>query len=142
MLYSECHQGQHHHCLHSLKFTSHFVQPISGRLLCPLCLLTQFALVVALFVIYQPSCQGVTIVSPSPPVGGTPCRLSTPVRFKSFKFFRSTYKPTTLKSISRIVHLKDSKLCGAPNSQEYHPKSSTPPPPFVGLKSIKSNKTF
>ena len=23
--------------------------------------------------IYQPSCQGVTIVSPSPPVGGTPC---------------------------------------------------------------------
>ena len=21
MLYSECHQGQHHHCLHSLKFT-------------------------------------------------------------------------------------------------------------------------
>ena len=29
--------------------------------------------------IYQPSCQGVTIVSPSPPVGGTPCRLSTSV---------------------------------------------------------------
>ena len=27
--------------------------------------------------IYQPSCQGVTIVSPSPPVGGTPCKLST-----------------------------------------------------------------
>ena len=27
--------------------------------------------------IYQPSCQGVTIVSPSPQVGGTPCRLST-----------------------------------------------------------------
>ena len=22
MLYSECHQGQHHHCLHSFKFTS------------------------------------------------------------------------------------------------------------------------
>ena len=29
--------------------------------------------------IYQPSCQAVTIVSPSPPVGGTPCRLSTSV---------------------------------------------------------------
>ena len=30
--------------------------------------------------IYQPSCQGVTIVSPSPSVGGTPCRVSTSVR--------------------------------------------------------------
>ena len=29
--------------------------------------------------IYQPSCQGVTIVSPSPPVGGKPCRLSISV---------------------------------------------------------------
>ena len=29
--------------------------------------------------IYRPSCQGVTIVSPSPLVGGTPCRLSTSV---------------------------------------------------------------
>ena len=77
MLYSECHQGQHHHCLHSLKITSHFVQPISCCLFSRSCLLAQFTLVVALFVIYQPSCQGVTTVSPSPPVGGTPCRLST-----------------------------------------------------------------
>ena len=30
VLYSECHQGQHCHCLHSLKFTSCIVQPISG----------------------------------------------------------------------------------------------------------------
>ena len=29
--------------------------------------------------IYQPSCQGVTFVSPSPPVGGTPCRIQTSV---------------------------------------------------------------
>ena len=76
------------------------------------------------------------------PVGGTPCRLSTSVRLTSLKCFRSTYKPTTLKSISRIVHLKDRNLCGAKNSQEHPPKSSTPPPPLVGLKSIQSNKTF
>ena len=31
--------------------------------------------------IYQPSCQGVTIVLPSPSVGGTPCRLPTSVKF-------------------------------------------------------------
>ena len=34
---------------------------------------------VGLFVIYQPSCQGVTIVSPSPPVGGTPCKNYKPL---------------------------------------------------------------
>ena len=36
-------------------------------------------LFVVLFVIYQLSCQGVTIVSPSPPVGGTPCRNYKPL---------------------------------------------------------------
>ena len=79
VLYSECHQGQHLHCLHSLKV---HVLCCSAKCLVDcylLCLLTKFFLVVDLFVIYQPSCQGVTIVSPSPPVGGTPCRLSTSV---------------------------------------------------------------
>ena len=33
--------------------------------------------------IYQPSCQGVTFVSPSPPVGGTRCRIQTSVIFKT-----------------------------------------------------------
>ena len=32
--------------------------------------------------IYQPSCQGVTIVSPSPAVGGTPCRIQNSVNLK------------------------------------------------------------
>ena len=79
--------------------------------------------------IYQPSCQGVTIVSPTPPVGGTPCRLSTSVRLTSLKLFRLDSKKTTPKSISRIVHPKDINLCGAPNSQEHPP--NPPPPPFI-----------
>ena len=44
--------------------------------------------------------NSVTIVSPSPPVGGTPCRLPTSARLLSLKFFRSTYNLTTLKSVS------------------------------------------
>ena len=71
------------------------------------------------------SCQGVTIVSPSTSVGGTPCRLSTSVRLTSLKLFRPDSYSTTPKYISRIVHPKYSNLCGAPNSQEYPPN---PPP--------------
>ena len=70
------------------------------------------------------SCQEVIFVSPSPPVGGTPCRIQTSVRLTSLKLFRSTYKPTTLKPISRIVHLKNNNLCGAPNSPEHPPSLS------------------
>ena len=35
--------------------------------------------------IYQPSCQGVSIVSPSPPVGGTPCRNYKPLLVQQFR---------------------------------------------------------
>ena len=50
-----------------------------------------------MFVIYQPSCQGVTIVSPSPSVGGTPCRLSTSVTKIKIK--------AKIQSISNVLHL-------------------------------------
>ena len=43
------------------------------------CSSTSFLSFVDLFVIYQLCCQGVTFVSPSPPVGGTPCRSQTTV---------------------------------------------------------------
>ena len=45
--------------------------------------------------IYQPSCQGVTIVSPSPPVGGTPCRNYKPLLFH--EQFRQLDELTPLK---------------------------------------------
>ena len=44
--------------------------------------------------IYQPSSQGVTIVSPSPPVGGTPCRLATSVN----NFYQPVFYATHNKS--------------------------------------------
>ena len=109
MLYSECHQGHQHHCLHSLKFTSHFVQPVSGCFMSLLCLLTQFTLVVALFVIYQLSCQGVTIVSPSPPVGGTPCRNYKPLLI----FLKALYGlKSSGKRWAEVIHgiLRDMKV--------------------------------
>ena len=42
-------------------------------------------------------------------------KIQTSVRLTSLKFFRSPFKPTTLKSISRIVHRKNNNLCGARN---------------------------
>ena len=66
----------------------------------------------------------------------------TSVRLTSLKLFRSTYKPTTLKPITRIVHLKNNNLCGAPNSPEHPPSLSQRQPLLLGLKSIQSNKTF
>ena len=44
-------------------------------------------------------------------------KLQTSVRLTSLKLFRSTYKPTTLKLISRIVHVKNNNLCGAQTLQ-------------------------
>ena len=63
-------------------------------------------------------------------------KLQTSVRLTSLKLFRSGFKPTTPKSISRSVHPKDNNLCGAPNSPEHPPSLSPRQPPFVGLKSI------
>ena len=50
--------------------------------------------------------------------------LQTSVRLTSLKLFRSTYKPTTLKPISTIVHLKNNNLYGTPNSPEHPPSLS------------------
>ena len=66
----------------------------------------------------------------------------SPIRLTSLKLFRPDSKATTPKHISRIVYLKDSNLCGAPNLQEHPPKPPTFPPPLVGLKSVESNKPF
>ena len=50
-------------------------------------------------------------------------KLQIFVRLTSLKLFRSTYKPTTLKPISRIVHLKNNNLCGAPKLSRTSSKS-------------------
>ena len=69
-------------------------------------------------------------------------KLQTPVRLTSLKLFRSTYKPTGLKPISRILHLKTNNLCGAPNYPEHPPSLSQRQLPILGPKSIQNNKTF
>ena len=101
-----------------------------------LSLWTQFTLVVALFVIYQLSHHCLTLTSSG---WDTLQKLQTSVRLTSLKLFRSGFKPTTPKSISRIVHLKNNNLCGAPSSPEHPPSlSQRQPPPFRA----KVNKCF
>ena len=68
--------------------------------------------------IYQPSCQGVTIVSPSPPVGGTPCRLSTSVKTDGSLAYLKGH--TVRKLISLMKYMSLLIRQDRPNAQKHN----------------------
>ena len=94
-----------------------FEQSTFVCLLSLLCLLTKYISVVALIVIYQPSFRS-DFLSHTHLHWVCAFRDQNPVRLTSLKLFRSTFKSTSFKSISRKANPKDNiNLFGVPTLQ-------------------------
>ena len=142
MLYSECHHGKHYLCLHSLKFTSDFVSSNLWLIVESFVSFAQFTLIVELFVNYQPSCQGVTFVSPSPPWVGHLAEITNLCLINSLKFFRSCLQANnTQAELKYSSSYKQQPLC-SPKLSRTSSKSFLKTTLPLGLKSIQNYKTF